>query len=160
MCASHGPAASRDGERADVESARRDATGVGVEGVPSDATGVGTERASSGSRPETASEVVRSESDDCAAAAVDAVSDGDCRQLLAAATDDPRSASELADACGVALSTAYRKLDRLVEAGLLEQGTRVSTVGRHPTVYTRVTRRVTVTVADDGRLTVERHRSN
>lgn len=157
VCASHGPTASRDTEGANVESARRDATGVDVEGVPSDSTGTDTEGASSGGNSETAGEESVSEPDDTAEAAVDAVSDGDCRRLLAAATDDPRSASELADASGVALSTAYRKLDRLVDAGLLEQGTRVSTVGRHPTVYTRVTRRVTVTVAEDGRLGVERH---
>lgn len=157
VCASHGPTASRDGESADVENARRNATGVDVEGVPSDATGTDTGGASSSDDSATASGVTVSESDDHAEAAVDAVSDGDCRRLLVAATDDPRSASELADASGVALSTAYRKLDRLVDAGLLEQGTRVSTVGRHPTVYTRVTRRVTVTVADDGRLGVDRH---
>jgi len=44
----------------------------------------------------------------------DALADPDCRAILGAA-DTAMTTSELADACDIALSTAYRKVERLSE---------------------------------------------
>jgi predicted ArsR family transcriptional regulator len=89
---------------------------------------------------------------DRTAAVVDTAADPECRQLLAAAGDEPRSVRELGEAAGVPLSTAYRKLGRLAAAGLLQEGTRVVSAGRPPTVYTRVARAASVRVFADGQI--------
>jgi DNA-binding transcriptional ArsR family regulator len=56
------------------------------------------------------------------------------RQLLLAA-DQHRSAQELADLTGIPNSTVYRKLDRLSEAGLVDEQTMLRTDGKHTTTY-------------------------
>jgi DNA-binding transcriptional ArsR family regulator len=67
---------------------------------------------------------------------IDALSDEDCRQLLAAA-DSPMTARELIDACDIPRATVYRKLKRLEEADLLETSYRLRSGGLPPTQYER-----------------------
>lgn len=46
-----------------------------------------------------------------------------------------RTAQELTDICETPLSTTYRKLNALVDAGFLEQRIRVNDTGKHPEEY-------------------------
>lgn len=52
---------------------------------------------------------------------LEALNDPDTREILRATTDGPRSTSEIAEECDLPLSTTYRKIDTLVECGLLEK---------------------------------------
>jgi predicted transcriptional regulator len=69
-------------------------------------------------------------------AVIDLLSDRDCRRLLAAA-DTPMTAMELVGECDIPRATAYRKLNRLEEAGLIESSHRISKCGLPPTQYQR-----------------------
>ncbi|MFB6131699.1 MAG: helix-turn-helix domain-containing protein [Salinigranum sp.] len=65
---------------------------------------------------------------------VSALDDADARAIIKR-LDEPMTASELSDACGIPLSTTYRKLDLLTEARLLEEGTEIRADGHHTTTY-------------------------
>jgi DNA-binding transcriptional ArsR family regulator len=80
-----------------------------------------------------------------------ALQDPDCRCILTETDDEPRSTSELSAACDLPLSTTYRKLDLLTEAGLLREGTRIRRSGKHTSEYSRAVDDVVVSVdVDDG----------
>ena len=87
--------------------------------------------------------------------AFDALSDPDCRRILAT-VDEPMTTSEIADDCDIALSTAYRKVERLSETPLLAEGIRFDPNGDHAAEYSRGVTDATVELTDGGvRLTVE-----
>lgn len=95
------------------------------------------------------------ESDETLDAAFDALADPDCRAILSAA-DTAMTTTELADACDIALSTAYRKVERLSETPLLVEGVRFDPDGDHAAEYTRGATDATIELTDDGvTLTVE-----
>lgn len=81
---------------------------------------------------------------------LDALDDPDCRAILDATGDEALTAGELAEQCDLALSTAYRKVDDLTEAGLLEERTRISMSGSHTSEYARLVEDVHVTMDDCG----------
>jgi len=88
-------------------------------------------------------------------AAFDALSDADCRAILTTA-DEPMTTREIADACDIALSTAYRKVERLSETPLLTEGIRFDRNGDHAAEYTRGTSELCLSFTDAGvTLTVE-----
>ena len=64
-----------------------------------------------------------------------ALEDADCRAILEATSDEALAAAELCDACDLSSSTAYRKVDLLTEAGLLEESVRLSQSGTHTSEY-------------------------
>ena len=64
-----------------------------------------------------------------------AFDDAGCRKILNATSDEALSAKEIEEACDLAQSTAYRKLDRLTDAGLLEEGLRLRRSGNHTAEY-------------------------
>lgn len=66
----------------------------------------------------------------------EALADTDCRALLAA-LDRPLTASEVTESCDLPQTSAYRKLEQLVAAGLVEERTRIDTDGHHATAYVR-----------------------
>ena len=66
-----------------------------------------------------------------------ALEDEDCRAILEATSEESLTASELSERCELALSTAYRKLDTLTDAGLLEEQIRLSRNGKHTNEYVR-----------------------
>ena len=66
-----------------------------------------------------------------------ALADEDCRTLLQAAEGEALSTSELSDACGLPLSTTYRKVDTLTEVGLFEEQIRLCRSGKHTSEYVR-----------------------
>lgn len=81
---------------------------------------------------------------------LDALQDDDCRAVLNAAAEEALSASELSSACDLPLSTTYRKLDALTEAGLLVERTRLCPEGKHASEYLRAVDDVVVSTGPDG----------
>lgn len=87
---------------------------------------------------------------------LEALTDADSRAILEAVGEaaEPLSAAELSEACDVPLSTTYRKLDRLTDAGLLAERTRISRSGNHATEYECGVEDVQVSVGPDAGLEV------
>lgn len=91
---------------------------------------------------------------------LDALDDPDCRVILDATSDQALTASELSETCDLPLSTAYRKVDVLTEAGLLDERVRLSSSGSHTSEYARLVEDVHVSMDEDGlSLTVSRRES-
>lgn len=82
-----------------------------------------------------------------------ALEDADCRAILAATTEQALSANEVSESCDLPLSTAYRKLELLTDAGLLEEQLRLSRSGKHTSEYVRAVEEVTVSI--DGAIELE-----
>jgi DNA-binding transcriptional ArsR family regulator len=87
-------------------------------------------------------------------AVLTALDDPDCRALLEATAEEPLTAGELTDRCGIPRSTTYRKVERLTEAGLLEERVRLSTDGKHASEYRRTFEDVTVSLSEADGITV------
>ncbi|WP_435066948.1 helix-turn-helix domain-containing protein [Haloplanus sp. C73] len=85
-----------------------------------------------------------------------ALQDDDCRAVLDATGERSLSASELAEQCDLPLSTAYRKLETLTDAGLLTEQTRLSPEGKHASEYARAVDEVVVDADAGFELTVSR----
>lgn len=77
-----------------------------------------------------------------------ALGDSDCREILVAVSDDPMTVSELVDECEIPMATAYRKVERLVELELLEEGIRVRPRGRNSREYRLRVESVHVAIPD------------
>lgn len=84
---------------------------------------------------------------------LDVLDDPDCRTIIER-VEGAMTASELADACDIPLSTTYRKLDLLSEASLLEERIELRSDGRHTTRYTLAFDEVRVTLDEDRSLDV------
>jgi hypothetical protein len=82
-------------------------------------------------------------------ATFEALADADCRAIIAAAAT-PKTTSELADDCDIALSTAYRKVELLSETPLLAEGVRFDPDGDHAAEYVRDAAEVAVELGDGG----------
>lgn len=80
---------------------------------------------------------------------LEALDDEACRAILSATGDTPLSASELSEACDLPLSTTYRKLDMLTDAGLLSEGIRIRRSGKHASEYRRAVDEVRIAVGTD-----------
>jgi DNA-binding transcriptional ArsR family regulator len=63
-----------------------------------------------------------------------AIHDEDCRAILSELTE-PRTARELLERRDIPRSTLYRKLDRLTEATLVREGTKIREDGSHANRY-------------------------
>lgn len=96
--------------------------------------------------------------EDAVQTVLDAVDDADCRDILEATRDDAHTVSEIADHCDLAQSTAYRKVDILADADLLEESLRIRQSGKHVSEYSCCVDDLTLSVSvDDGvELTVSR----
>jgi DNA-binding transcriptional ArsR family regulator len=81
---------------------------------------------------------------------LEALQDAECRAILSATSDAPLSAKEVSERCGLAQSTAYRKLDLLTDAGLLEERTRLRRTGKHTSEYRLAVDGVCLSVDDAG----------
>jgi predicted transcriptional regulator len=91
-------------------------------------------------------------SEDVDLAALTAMLDDEvARTALTATSEEPMSASELADVCDASLPTVYRRVERLEELGLLTEHTRPRRDGHHDTVYLASLERVEVELTE-GRL--------
>ena len=72
-----------------------------------------------------------SDSDPDPDAVFELAADDTARRILSAASEGPRSASELAERCGVSKPTVYRRLETLRDHGLVEGNLRISRDGDH-----------------------------
>lgn len=79
-----------------------------------------------------------------------AFNDDHCQSILATISDERLSATEIHDRQGLPLSTTYRKLELLADAGLVEASLRLSSTGHHTTEYTSVAEDVLVRIEDGG----------
>jgi len=80
-------------------------------------------------------------------AVVAALDDPDCRAVISE-LDAPKTAESLSEACDIPSSTLYRKLDRLVEASLLDERIVIRADGRHTTRYGLAFDQVLIGVGD------------
>jgi len=88
------------------------------------------------------------------AAVCDALSDPDCLRILRE-LDDPLAAAEVADRCDVPQTSAYRKLTKLHDVGLVEEGTEVRPSGNHRSTFVRDVTGVFVGLDDGDSFEVE-----
>jgi DNA-binding transcriptional ArsR family regulator len=65
----------------------------------------------------------------------DALCSDHAREILVAATGEPRTAAEFAQRCDVSLPTVYRHVEVLVEQDLLEENEEIDVDGNHYTAY-------------------------
>jgi DNA-binding transcriptional ArsR family regulator len=65
---------------------------------------------------------------------LEALDDETCRAIIRY-LDGPMTASEVSNNCDIPMSTTYRKLDKLNEAKLLTEGTRIRSDGHHASRY-------------------------
>lgn len=70
------------------------------------------------------------------------------RAILAETSQQPLSASELAERCDASLATVTRRLEDLAAADLVTEGTRPRTDGHHDTVYVAQLDRLEVRLRD------------
>lgn len=77
---------------------------------------------------------------------LDVLDDPTCQAILAATSNDTLSANEISETCNLPLSTTYRKLDELTEAGLLDEGIRLRQSGKHASEYSRSIEDVLVSI--------------
>ena len=87
-------------------------------------------------------------------AVLGALADPGCRCILRAIESAALTASECSESCELPLSTTYRKLERLAEAGLLEEQLRLRRDGKHASQYRRRFDGVRVAVDEDGDIDV------
>lgn len=82
---------------------------------------------------------------------LEALDDEDCRTMLAATSEQALPVSDICAVTEIAESTAYRKVETLVETGLLEEHLRIRSSGNHVSTYVCTFEDVTLTVdGDDG----------
>lgn len=84
-----------------------------------------------------------------------ALQDDACRDIVQAVEEEPLSASEIAEACDLPLSTTYRKVDTLTDAALLDERLRVSTSGSHEREYVAGHVDLTISVGSGASVDVE-----
>jgi response regulator of citrate/malate metabolism len=89
-----------------------------------------------------------------------ALDDPDCRSVLEATGQDSLSAKEIVERCEIPSSTAYRKIERLVDIGLLREQLRISSSGNHTREYHRNVEHVGLSLGDDGTELRVVHRSD
>ncbi|MEY7850560.1 helix-turn-helix domain-containing protein [Natrarchaeobius sp. A-rgal3] len=90
-----------------------------------------------------------------AQAVLTALEDDACRAILEATDHESLTATELSERCEIPMSTAYRKVEMLADADLVEERVRINTSGKHATEYHTCFDDVVVSVADGGSVEVE-----
>jgi predicted transcriptional regulator len=72
------------------------------------------------------------------------------RAILRQTVDEAKSAKELSDACGISLSTVYRRAERLVDVGLLAERRIATQEGTHYSMYEAQLDELTVSLTAEG----------
>lgn len=83
-----------------------------------------------------------------------ALEDADCRAIMDATSEETLSAAELSEECDLPLSTTYRKIDKLVDADLLEERIRIRKSGKHTSEYVLGVDDLVVSVESSGGMTL------
>jgi len=81
-------------------------------------------------------------------AVLDALDDEDCRKIVSVLSE-PMTASEIAEASDVPLSTTYRKLELLTDSSLLYEGVEIRSDGQHASRYAIDFEEVVIGLDDD-----------
>ncbi|WP_262177312.1 winged helix-turn-helix domain-containing protein [Haloarcula laminariae] len=71
------------------------------------------------------------------------------RAILTSTSTTGKSAKELSDECDASLPTIYRRTQRLIECGLLEEQTQIEDGGHHYSVYKARLKRLTIELEND-----------
>lgn len=79
---------------------------------------------------------------------IDALDDPGCREIMKAA-DEPMTANQLSEECGIPTSTIYRKLDLLDRTSLLSESTRIRKDGKHTSRYTAAFESIVIRITED-----------
>nr|WP_218138613.1 winged helix-turn-helix domain-containing protein [Halobacterium jilantaiense] len=87
-------------------------------------------------------------------AVLSVLDDEHARAILAAASREPMSASQLSEACDASTATVYRRIDDLTDLGLLEESINVRPDGNHHSVYRATLTRFSIEL-EDGEFTTE-----
>ena len=97
-------------------------------------------------------------SEDCDESELLALLEDDyARAILTATSDQAMSANELSERCDASVTTIYRRIDRLLACGLLEERLQPQPDGNHYRDYAATLARFAVTFEDgERRLEVER----
>lgn len=77
-------------------------------------------------------------------AVFDVLESARCRRILRATRGEPRTATDLACSLDIPVSTVYRKLDALVDAGLVAESTQIREQGNHSVGYECVVEGISV----------------
>ena len=72
------------------------------------------------------------------------------RSILAETYEEPMSAKELSEQCGMSLPTVYRRVEDLTDHGLLLERTQIVADGHHYTTYVANLEGVTVDLTPEG----------
>lgn len=86
---------------------------------------------------------------------LDILDDSDCRAILDATHKEALTANEVSETHDLPLSTTYRKLALLTEAGLLEERTRIRQSGKHASEYLRLVDDVVISLGPQGETEVQ-----
>ena len=81
---------------------------------------------------------------------LDALDDPDCRAVLEVTGAEPLSAKDIVERCEIPSSTAYRKIEKLVDLGLLREGIRIRSSGKHASEYSRCIEGIELSIDEDG----------
>lgn len=81
---------------------------------------------------------------------MEALTDEDCRSILAATSQEALSANEISEQCDLPRSTTYRKLETLTDVDLLAERIRICRSGKNPSEYVRLVEEVTVRLEESG----------
>ncbi|ADB63837.1 hypothetical protein Htur_5206 (plasmid) [Haloterrigena turkmenica DSM 5511] len=102
-----------------------------------------------------------SSSDDAAdlAGVVAVLDDADCREIIAI-LEAPKTVPEIAEAVDLPLSTTYRKLDRLTDAGLASETVGVRRGRHHASRYVATFDHIGISLDDDHEFRVDIDCSN
>jgi predicted transcriptional regulator len=84
-----------------------------------------------------------------------AVNDEDCHAILNAIDQDAKTVKELSEECEIPLSTAYRKVNRLQQADLVEEKVQLGGPGSHANVYEQDFEGAVIFLDEDGEFSVE-----
>ena len=92
-----------------------------------------------------------------ATAMIEAIADADSRAILGAVATEPKTVADLVEECGIPTATAYRKVSRLTEAGLLAEQLQVQahSSGRNAATYQLRDVELSVTLEGSVRLEVD-----
>lgn len=71
------------------------------------------------------------------------------RDILKSTNTTEKSAKELSDECDASLPTIYRRTERLINCGLLEERTRIGEGGHHYSVFKARIKRLTIELEND-----------
>lgn len=87
-------------------------------------------------------------------AVLGALDDPDCRAIISI-LDEPMTAEEISEAADIPTSTTYRKLERLTDASLLDEGVELRAGGQHASLYAVAFEEVAISLTDDRDFDVE-----